>query len=169
MSFIAVVVQANNMTYADLCHFLKSEVKKKSAKPSQEKPPPIQPAASFSQSKKRHESKSHRRDLFTCWYCGKRGYMKGERCLRHRGQRNQDNRPFRNNPATTAAFRDQERQQNIRKYGNRHSHTVDRDQDVQKYPKIQSQHDHHQAQGFLKRLKTVSVKKLFCYQLFHLA
>lgn len=85
MSFIAVVVQENNMTYADLCAFLKSEdERQKPVKPSHGEPPPVQPTAHFSHSNKHHEGKNHRRNLITCWYCGKRGHVQGECRLRQR-------------------------------------------------------------------------------------
>lgn len=47
---------------------------------------------------------------------------------------------------------------NYSENGNRNRQTRDKDRDEQKHTNIQSQYDHHQARGFLTKLKSFSIQ-----------
>lgn len=87
--------------------------------------------------------------------------MKGECRLQRRRQRNQHICTYRYSPATSVAFRHQERHQNIQRHGKKYGHTADREHDVGKYPNIQPQHKQHQAREFLVSFVSVSVLAIF--------
>lgn len=83
LSFLAIVGQANNMTYTDLCSLLtaQSERRKQNAQPVPDTPPPVIPPARVTTNEHEHRKYESRvSDIYNviCWYCGKGGPIKGQ-------------------------------------------------------------------------------------------
>lgn len=153
LSFIAVVVQANNMNYMDLCALLKSEdERRKSSKPTPDTPPPAQPAARMSNGSEHPSAKSQNdRRKVTCWYCGKRGHIQSECRLRLRQNPHHSFKQQRHGRGNRGrSFNQRSNNNNSRRQGIRETHFEDQLNQDHRY-------NQHQARGFMTRLQALSV------------
>lgn len=153
LSFIAIVVQANNMGYTDLCSLLtaESERRKQGFKPVVDSHPPVTPAARLTTTNNEQSNpdvSTYDMTNVFCWYCGKRGHMKGQCRLR---QRRNDFKHSRNNPRRPEKKNSNRRDRWNSEQGNGNRYRYQRRQDDDKFGR-----NEHQARGFMTRLKSLT-------------